>query len=492
MRLSITPGSAQVGNVTIHEVSRVVELDAGNVVPSLTILSDSPTSTNEQRIVSFSHDSLHAIETQLAIIIPCMNEEQNILEGVLRGVPHECLIILVSNSNNANFNAECSMLEKFCTEAQRPGVAVHQQDTGLARAFFDAGMPDIVVEINRHNEKCRRVLNIRNGKGEAMMIGTVIAKLAGKQFVGFIDADNFVPGAVHEYCKVFAAGLYHVLSSKSNRHSSITKPHAMVRIKWKSKPKIEGGKLVIKNAGRCSRVVNEWMNRLSNALAAESVENHLIQTANAGEHAMSIELALELCFATGYAVEPFQLINAWERSEPSTLLNEQHITIRDDDQFSLAASSRCSSVSIHGECDSSELDQTPVSSPPLSRFASGTSSSHLRNAPLSRNVQILQIETCNPHIHDFSKGGEHIQRMQVQGLSTIYHSSLTPQGLKDELQEYMKKELSAFVDAKGEPQAFRVYPPIQTMDFEVFRSRLKVNAGTLKVFGDRAGWAFWH
>ncbi|CAJ2508274.1 Uu.00g094600.m01.CDS01 [Anthostomella pinea] len=26
--------------------------------------------------------------------------------------------------------------------------------------------------------------------------------------IGFIDADNYVPGYVHEYCKIFAAGLY--------------------------------------------------------------------------------------------------------------------------------------------------------------------------------------------------------------------------------------------------------------------------------------------
>jgi mannosyl-3-phosphoglycerate synthase len=139
-----------------------------------------------------------------------------------------------------------------------------------------------------------------------MMIGVAIAKLAGKWFVGFIDADNFVPGSVHEYCKVYAAGLHYALQSAKPGE---TDPYAMVRINWKSKPKVKDGKLVFEESGRSSHVVNEWFNRLLNELDGSRTRENFIKTGNAGEHAMSLDLALQLRFATQYAVEPFQLID---------------------------------------------------------------------------------------------------------------------------------------------------------------------------------------
>lgn len=33
------------------------------------------------------------------------------------------------------------------------------------------------------------------------MVATILAKLEVKHFVGFIDADNFMPGTVHKYYK---------------------------------------------------------------------------------------------------------------------------------------------------------------------------------------------------------------------------------------------------------------------------------------------------
>jgi mannosyl-3-phosphoglycerate synthase len=253
-----------------------------------------------------------------------------------------------------------------------------------------------------------------------MMIGVAIAKLAGKRFVGFIDADNFVPGSVHEYCKVYAAGLHYALQSAKPGE---TDPYAMVRINWKSKPKVKDGKLVFEESGRSSRVVNEWFNRLLNELDDSRTRENFIKTGNAGEHVMSLDIALQLHFATQYAVEPFQLIDAWEQFGGS-------------------------------------------------------------KAPSSRKLRILQIRTCHPHFHDTSKCDGHIERMQAQGLGTIYYSRLASQALKDQLRTYMKQELPTVVDADGELDTTRVYPPLSSLDFQVFRKVLKQNNGTLTIFGD--------
>jgi hypothetical protein len=74
--------------------------------------------------------------------------------------------------------------------------------------------------------------------------------------------------------------------------------------------------------------------------------------------------------------------------------------------------------------------------------------------------------------------------MQAQGLGTIYYSRLASQALKDQLRTYMKQELPTVVDADGEPDTTRVYPPLSYLDFQVFRKVLKQNNGTLTIFGD--------
>lgn len=438
MRLNSTSSVARVGNVDIHDLARVTELDSGLVTESHTydILDDG--SLN----VSISHLSLQSIERQLAIIVPCMNEEHFIVKGVLHGIPHDCLTILVSNSSPPNFESECKMLAKFCTDTKRQGIAIHQQDIGVAAAFSTAGMPHIVDHRDLPYER-PSAGRVRNGKGEAMMIGITLAKLAGKRYVGFIDADNFVPGAVQEYCKVFAAGLYHALHfPEAGSSQTGEEPLAMVRIKWKSKPKIADGKLVPQESGRCSRVVNDWMNGLLCTLTGNIAHENFIKTANAGEHAMSIDLALRLDFATGYAVEPFQLINAWDSSGifPPT---------------------------------------PPSTSPKL-----GASSTRLPSPILlSRETKVLQIETLNPHIHDFGKGEEHILRMQAQGLSTIYHSRLAPNHLKHELREYMREKLANVVGETGVPERACLYPPMKGLQFPLLKEVLKNEAVTLTMMG---------
>jgi mannosyl-3-phosphoglycerate synthase len=402
MRLHVEAGSASIGNVKIHNVARVMQLDAGHVEDTA---SDSGSGN-----IRFSRNSLYTIESELAIVIPCMNEDVSILDGVLHGVPQDAMIIVVSNSDRDNFQAECDMFEKYCSENERPGAIVHQTDEPIAQAFLAAGMPEIV-------QLDSTPLRIRSGKGEAMMIGVILAQLFGKTFIGFIDADNLVAGSVHEYCKVYAAGLRHALQLQSATDSNgnlDTPPRVMVRIKWNSKPKVRYGAIVFEPSGRSSIVVNKWMNRLLRAISPTAPKS-LIQTGNAGEHAMSLELAMSLRFATGYAVEPFQLIDAGER-----------------------------------------LD----------------------------NVDIVQVETRNPHFHDTSKGGEHIERMQVQGLSTIIYSSLTPPDIKEDLKQYLTKELPAGLDTNGIPEQARMYPAIQTLSFDAFDATLSAFDGTLRVYGD--------
>ncbi len=141
---------------------------------------------------------------------------------------------------------------------------------------------------------------VRAGKGEAMLVGLALAALTGRKYLGFIDADNYVPGAVNEYCKAFAAGL-HLADS----------PYAMVRISWHSKPKMRDGRLFFSRRGRASEVTNHFLNRLIAEHSGFGTE--VVTTGNAGEHALTLELGLRMRMAGGFAVEPYEFVDLFEQ-----------------------------------------------------------------------------------------------------------------------------------------------------------------------------------
>ncbi|CAJ2512085.1 Uu.00g077100.m01.CDS01 [Anthostomella pinea] len=421
MRLGVRPRAEQFGNVQINELLRVIELDSGPSSPA-----------NGDIVVA--REALTSIETQMAIVIPCMNEDYRTIEGVLLGIPHDCLVILVSNSSRSpvdRYEAEVRLLDKFCADAQRYAIALHQNDGGAAAAFEAAGMPDLVCLEDGQRK-------IRKGKGEAMIMGIALCQIAKKKWyvcliitpldaltlcanIGFIDADNYVPGSVHEYCKVFAAGLYAAVS-----------PRSMVRIAWNSKPKVRNNRLFFDKKGRSSKVVNEWLNRLLQERTGFGTD--LIQTGNAGEHAFSMRLGLELRFATGYAIEPYEIINILEKFSGAKL---EHQSVAHNSGAGSAAAS---------------------SSPGL--------------------VQIFQTETQNPHFHDASKGEDHVLKMQMQGLNAIYHSPLINEPLRAELRKYMMEQ--GELHEGEEPTRERVYPPVGSLDFEDLAVRLSAEAASLR------------
>jgi mannosyl-3-phosphoglycerate synthase len=133
-----------------------------------------------------------------------------------------------------------------------------------------------------------------------MLIATLMALLTERDYIGFIDADNYSPGAVLEYIKSYAAGFAMANSS-----------YAMVRILWSSKPRILQQGIRFEKQGRASRISNECLNSfLSDNKRGGKTE--IIQTGNAGEHAITSELVKILPFASGFAVEPYELVFIFE------------------------------------------------------------------------------------------------------------------------------------------------------------------------------------
>jgi len=370
------------GAVRINEVQRVVALDSGlkgEIPPDSTI-----------GVIKVDEDTIKQYEDKMAVVIPVKDEKLKLFEGVISGVPHGCLIIVVSNSRRGGFDRfrmEKDTLAQICHYTVRNALIVHQKDPRIAEAIKQVGYKDLLTEDGL----------VRDGKSEAMLLGLLIAKTVEKEYVGFVDADNYFPGSVLEYVQNFAAGF-----------SLARSPYSMVRMLWHYKPKIAGG-IYFKKWGRVSETTNKCLNDL--IFSKTGFESEVIKTGNAGEHAMSMKLAELLPFASGYAVEPAELVFLFEAFG-----------------------------GILPEIDHEAVEQ---------------------------GIDIFQIETRNPHLHE-ERGVEHLQHMLLEGLAPIYHSPLC----EDSTRKLILKELvnQEALSSRAKPPLPRMCAPLREKNTVKFTS----------------------
>ncbi len=283
MRLERTRQTEHLGSVSLYGVRRVLELDSG---------PRNPQTSEAAEVQKIEREAIDDIEKRMAIILPIKNEDLKVFEGVLSAIPHECFIIVLSNSQRGEidtFRVEYDILSRYCQSTRQQALIVHQKDPSIARALAEAGYPEILAGDGL----------IRSGKSEGMILGIILAKLMGKDYIGFIDTDNYIPGAALEYAKHYAAAF-----------SLAKTPYVMTRIQWRYKPKIMG-ELYFKKWGRVSEITNKHLNNLVSAMG--KFETEIMRTGNAGEHAMSIVLAERLSYGTGYAVETQEIISILEQ-----------------------------------------------------------------------------------------------------------------------------------------------------------------------------------
>src|SRR5918912_1264839 len=282
MKLDMPRYTERFGATSLHGVQRVYELDSG---------FDDGRSAAET-IIKIGNDQISDIERRMAIVIPIKGERLRLLEGVLSGIPHDCLVIIVSNSPRQpvdRYKLEKDALQQFNRFVGRDALILHQRDPGLSEALKEIGYTSILGPDDI----------VRGGKAEGMVIGMLLAKMAGKEYVGFIDADNYVPGAVNEYVKIFASG---VAMSQT--------PYTMVRVSWIFKPKMSETGLYFSKWGRVSEMTNQHLNSLISYYTG--FETEVMRTGNSGEHCMSLKLAELLTFSSGYSIEPYEIVNILE------------------------------------------------------------------------------------------------------------------------------------------------------------------------------------
>jgi mannosyl-3-phosphoglycerate synthase len=284
MKLDFPRYSERLGAVSIHAVQRIYELDSGK---------SKGFQSSHQTVRKFDYDEISNIMHDLAIVVPIKDEKLKLLEGVLSGIPNECLVIIVSNSARGpvdRFAIETEAVRQLGRFMDKRIIMMHQRDPGLAELFKKVGYDSIL--------DCEG--SIRSGKAEGMIIGMLMAKMYHKDYVGFIDSDNYVPGAVNEYVKIFAAGF-----------GMTNTPYCNIRVSWVFKPKVKNNALQFSKWGRVSEITNKNLNTLLATITG--FETEIIKTGNAGEHALSMPLAECLHFTSGYSIETREFIDILEK-----------------------------------------------------------------------------------------------------------------------------------------------------------------------------------
>ena len=382
MRIELPREVERFGAVRFGCLQKVFAFDSGR-----------PSDTQDP-IRSIPYETLTTFFQNMAIIVPVKGEKLKLLEGVLCGIPHACLVIIVSNSPRQlidRFRMEQRALSDYCQFAKRQALIIHQKDPRLAAAFKKVGYKSI---LNAHNTVC-------DGKAEGMIIGTLLANLAGKRYVGFIDSDNYFPGSAEEYVREYAAG-FSIARSR----------YCMSRICWHSKPKVAKTKLFFYKWGRTSEHTNRLLNQLISHYNGYDTE--IIKTGNAGEHALSMDLAMAMDYSAGYSIEPYHIINLIEKF-------------------------------------------------------GGIQERSIPSAVLEHNVEVFQIESRNPHLHE-AGDTEHVRTMLLEAISVIYGSFVTPIELKRSiLKELREKKL---ISAKQKPPQLRYFPALESIDLPAFLNHL--------------------
>jgi mannosyl-3-phosphoglycerate synthase len=382
MRIELPREAERFGSNLFYGVQKIYELDAGSN-------QDTEFSSPFHVVQKVSAEKIYEIESQMAIIIPIKNERLKLLEGVLCGIPHACLPIIVSNSTREptdRFRMESNAIDNYCRFAKKRYVIVHQKDIDLAHAFHQTNYASILNEEGI----------IKNGKAEGMILGILLAKYFGKKYIGFIDADNFFPGAVYEYIKIYSSTL-----------ALANSEYAMTRILWHSKPKVIDSHLFFAKWGRVTRITNYYLNRLISLYTG--FETDVIKTGNAGEHAMTTDLAIHLEYSAGFSIETYHFINLIE-------------------QFGGVLESKYPEV-------------------------------------MQKAVEIYQVESRNPHLHEV-KDEDHIKEMIESSLSVIFHSAISPSELKKEVLRELRK--LKIIDKEEVPSQPTKYKALNLIDFEKF------------------------
>jgi mannosyl-3-phosphoglycerate synthase len=179
-------------------------------------------------------------------------------------------------------------------------------------------------------------------------------------------------------------------------------------VSWIYKPKISESGLYFSKWGRVSELTNQHLNSLVSYYTG--FETEVMRTGNSGEHCMSLKLAELMTFSTSYAIEAYEIVNVLE--EFGGIIPTVHQDAMD------------------------------------------------------KGVEIMQVETRNPHFHE-DRGDDHLKEMVVASLGSIYHSKICPPKLREKILETLRSR-NMLEEDQQEPAAPVKIEPFKDIDVRKF------------------------
>jgi mannosyl-3-phosphoglycerate synthase len=89
MKIDFPRYTERLGVISIHSIQKIYELDSGN---------SKGFQDSHQTVRAFDYEEISSHLRNLAVVVLIKGEKLKLLEGVLSGIPNECLVIIVSNS----------------------------------------------------------------------------------------------------------------------------------------------------------------------------------------------------------------------------------------------------------------------------------------------------------------------------------------------------------------------------------------------------------
>jgi mannosyl-3-phosphoglycerate synthase len=129
------------GSIRLNQVQKVVALDSG-------LKSELPPH-GVMGVIKMDEETIKHFEDRMAVIIPVKDEKLKLIEGVVSGMLHDCLVIVVSNSQREKvdrFRMGGDALSQLCRFTFRQALFVHQKDAAISEAMEGAGYDDLLGE----------------------------------------------------------------------------------------------------------------------------------------------------------------------------------------------------------------------------------------------------------------------------------------------------------------------------------------------------------
>jgi mannosyl-3-phosphoglycerate synthase len=81
---------------------------------------------------------------------------------------------------------------------------------------------------------------------------------------------------------------------------------------------------------------------------------------------------------------------------------------------------------------------------------------------MDKGVEVMQVETRNPHFHE-DKGEDHLKEMILASLGSIYHSKICPPKLREKIIESLQSK-AMLEEGQSEPPVNGKIDPFKDID----------------------------